>query len=110
MLDTRRLLVEPHGVGRGGDVFHPEHGIVQARHDFVAADDDHDVPGPEGEGRHAVAGHVEVDELAVFGDGIGARDEEVDQQRFAAPLHLLLDGDLLVQGVEQGDVGGPLNV
>jgi len=63
---------------------------ARPRDDLVPADGDDDVAGAEDDGGDPIADHVEIDQLARFGQGVAPGEEHIDQQGLAPPLDDLL--------------------
>lgn len=72
-----RVLAEPDAVRRAGVALDPLIGCVHVRRDLVGADDVDDLIRSPDDRSDSVAGPVDVDDLAVKGDGVGAGQHEV---------------------------------
>ncbi|VTR70170.1 hypothetical protein DESC_780358 [Desulfosarcina cetonica] len=81
------FFLQAHDVYRRGVALDACHGGFAVGNQFVAADEQQHVAGAEGQGGHPVADHIQIDQLTVFGDRVGAGNEKIHQKGFPATLH-----------------------
>ena len=103
-LGTGRRKIMPLGIERRRMVSDPVHGARKVGHDLVLANKQHHLLRAERDAAGAVADHIEIDQLAAGGDGVGTGEEEVGEQRLAAALHDLLAGHTGFKGLDHLDL------
>ena len=65
-------------------------GPVKIVHHFVDSRHHDNFGRPEGQGRHAVSEGIDVDQLAVSGDGVGAAQEHIGEKGLPPQLERFL--------------------
>ena len=107
---TGRVQVESLRIHRRGDILYSLHSCVNVLHDFVPASYNNHCFGAIAHRRQTVSQAVDIDELAVFGDRVGATDEIGGMRTLLAELELLGPGPLAAVLVEKPVLALPENV
>ena len=100
---TGCLLVQTDTVSGSCDVADPVDAVFYRRYQLVHADDHYDLVRSVDQCRYPIAVSVNVDQLAVQGDGISAHEIDISAEGIA--VHLLgLFGSLCLAAIDEADI------